>query len=232
MPAYASAMSGWLPLIATFALFLAAHAIPMRPGVRGPLVATLGRGGYLALYSLLSAGLIYALILSVNAAPVIPIWGPALWQRWLVNLVMPVAVLLTTFGVGAPNPFGLGGRGAGFDPAHPGIAGVTRHPLMWAFALWSGAHLVANGDLAHVLFFGALLVFAVIGLAAGEARARRSPGFARNAARTSLIPGAALLTGRWRPRGFPSPLRLGIAVAAWLLLLWLHPPVIGVSPLP
>ena len=44
---------------------------------------------------LLSAGLIYALILSVNAAPVIPIWGPGLWQRWLVNLVMPVAVLLS-----------------------------------------------------------------------------------------------------------------------------------------
>ncbi|MRX49635.1 NnrU family protein [Paracoccus sp. S-4012] len=225
-------MSGWLPLLAAFALFLAAHAIPMRPDIRGPLVGALGRRGYLVLYSLLSIGLLYLLILAVNAAPRVTLWAPALWQRWLVNLAMPAAILLAAFGIGAPNPFGVTGKAEGFDPARPGIAGITRHPLMWAFALWAGAHLVANGELAHVLFFGAMLVFALMGLAAGEARARRLPDFRRLAVRTSLLPGAALLTGRWQPRGWPSPLRLGIAVVVWLGLLYLHPPLIGAVALP
>lgn len=225
-------MTGWLILGLAFAVFLGSHAIPMRPGVRGPLIGLLGRGGYLLAYSLLSLALLYALILATNAAPRVALWGPALWQRWLVNLAMPLAVALAVFGAGAPNPLGTGGRTAGFDPERPGIAGVTRQPLMWAFALWAGAHLVANGELAHVIFFGAMLIFAVAGIAAAEARARRLPGFATLARRTGLAPGAALLAGRWRPHGWPSLPRLLLAVAIWAALLALHPAVIGVVATP
>jgi uncharacterized membrane protein len=54
----------------------------------------------------------------------------------------------------------------------------------------------------------------------------------RIAARTSLWPGAALFTGRWRPRGGPGLARPGVAVLLYLALLALHPAIIGVSPLP
>ncbi|MDO5529566.1 MAG: NnrU family protein, partial [Paracoccus sp. (in: a-proteobacteria)] len=165
-------------------------------------------------------------------APAVNLWQHALWQRWAVNLAMPAAIALAVFGVGAPNPLGVGGSANRFDPQRPGITGVTRHPLMWAFAIWAGAHLLANGDLAHVLLFGSMLVFAVAGIASAEARARRRPDFALLAARTSLWPLGALLTGRWRPEGFPSPVRAAIAAAVWAALLWLHRPVIGVTPLP
>lgn len=225
-------MSGWLVLALAFVVFLGSHAIPMQPSVRGPLVRYLGRGGYLLGYSLLSLALLYALILAANAAPRVTLWGPALWQRWLVNLVMPVAIGLAVFGAGAPNPLGTGGRAAGFDPARPGIVGVTRHPLMWAFALWAAAHLVANGELAHVILFGVMLAFALAGVAAAEARARRLPDFARLAARSSVVPGVALLSGRWRPQGWPSVPRLALVLAIWLLLLALHPPVIGAVAVP
>lgn len=47
-----------------------------------------------------------------------------------------------------------------------------------------------------------------------------------------VLPGAALLRGRWRPARGPQPWRVGLAVAAWLGTLWAHPIVIGVSPLP
>lgn len=225
-------MNHWLVFALAFIVFLGSHAIPMQPGVRGPLVRYLGRGGYLLGYSLLSLALLYALILAANAAPRVTLWGPALWQRWLVNLLMPVAILLAVFGAGAPNPLGTGGRAAGFDPARPGVVGVTRHPLMWAFALWAGAHLVANGELAHVIFFGAMLAFAALGVAAAEARGRRLPDFAFLARHTSLVPGVALLTGRWRPQGWPSLPRLVLAVAIWAALLALHPPVIGAVATP
>ena len=225
-------MMGWLLLALAFAVFLGSHAIPMQPKVRGPLIRLLGRGGYLLAYSLLSLALLYAVILAANAAPRVMLWGPALWQRWLVNLAMPLAVGLAVFGAGAPNPLGTGGRAAGFDPGHPGIAGVTRQPLMWAFALWAGAHLVANGELAHVIFFGAMLVLAVAGIAAAEARARRMSDFTTLARHTSLVPGMALLTGRWCPRGWPSPSRLLLTVAIWAALLALHPGLIGVVATP
>lgn len=226
------AMFGWLALLGAFMLFLGAHAIPMRPGIREPLTRVMGRRGYIAGFSLLSLLLLYLVILAANAAPFVLLWGPFLWSRWLVNLVMPVAILLGTFGVAAPNPFAVEGRKTGFDPERPGIAGLTRHPLMWAFTLWAGAHLIANGDLAHLLLFGPLLGFAVGGLFGAEARARRAPGFAEAAAHTSMFPGAALLTRRWRPRGLPSPWRLIVAVAIWGTLISLHPILIGVSPLP
>lgn len=225
-------MTGWIVFALAFIVFLGSHAIPMQPSVRGPLVRYLGRGGYLLGYSLLSLALLYALILAANAAPRVTLWGPALWQRWLVNLAMPLAILLAVFGAGVPNPFGVGGRAAGFDPQRPGVAGLTRHPLMWSFALWAGAHLVANGELAHVILFGAMLAFAVAGIGAAEARARRLPDFARLAAQTAVVPGMALLTGRWRPQGWPSPARLVLAAAIWAMLLWLHPPVIGAVATP
>ncbi|TKW66660.1 MAG: NnrU family protein [Paracoccus denitrificans] len=226
-------MSGWAELLAAFAAFLAAHILPMRPGLKAGLIRWLGRPGYLAAFSLLSLGLLYWLLMAAGRAPYVELWQHARWQRWLVNIAMPLAVLLTVFAAGAPNPFGFGGTTTGFNPDRPGIVGVTRQPLMWAFALWAAAHLLANGDLAHLIVFGSLLIFALSGVFAAEARARRVlPDFERLAFRTALWPGAALLNGRWRPAGPPSILRLGTGLLVWLALLHLHPVLIGASPLP
>ena len=194
----------WAEFTLALAAFLASHVIPAR--LRGPLVARFGRRAYVAGYSLLSLGLLYWLILAAGRAPFVEVWPQLPWMRWLVNLAMPLAILLAVAG---------GMRG-----------------LMAGFAVWAGAHLVANGELAHVILFGAMLAFALAGVAAAEARARRMPDFARLAAHTSVVPGVALLAGRWRPRGWPSPARLALAAAIWAALLWLHPPVIGAVALP
>ncbi|MEZ5723850.1 MAG: NnrU family protein [Paracoccaceae bacterium] len=226
-------MSGWSELVLAFALFLAAHIIPMRPALKAGLIRRFGRGGYIAGFSILSLGLLYWLLMAAGRAPYVEILPQAAWQRWLANIAMPLAILLTVFAVGAKNPFAFGGHAEGFDPARPGIVGLTRHPLMWAFAIWAGVHLLANGDLAHVLLYAPLLAFALSGVFAAEARARASlPDFARLAAHSSLWPGAALITGRWRPHGVPSIPRLIVAVLVWAALLHFHAPLIGVSPLP
>ena len=224
-------MSGWGEFILAFAVFMAAHVIPMR--LKAPLSRLIGRAGYIACFSLISLGLFYWLLMAAGRAPFVEIWPQARWQRWLVNVAMPLAIALTVFAVGARNPFAFGGGAKGFDPARPGIVGLTRHPLMWAFAIWSGAHLLANGDLAHVILFGLLLAFALSGIWGAEARARRAlPDFDRLAAHSSIWPGAALIGGRWRPRRGPGLLRLAVALLIWAAILHLHAPVIGVSPLP
>jgi hypothetical protein len=111
---------------------------------------------------------------SAGRAPYVELWPALAWQRWLPNLAMPAAFVLAACGMGAAQPFTLGGRRADrFDPAEPGLAAVTRHPLLLALALWSGAHLAANGDLAHVVVFGG---FFAMSLAAGGAGARSGAG--------------------------------------------------------
>jgi uncharacterized membrane protein len=45
------------------------------------------------------------------------------------------------------------------------IKRAVRHPLLIAVLLWSAGHLLANGDLAGVVLFGAFFVWAAVDLA-------------------------------------------------------------------
>ena len=175
------------------------------------------------------------MIFAAGRAPYVALWDHALWHRWAVNITMPLALALIVFGTAAPNPFAFEGRATGFDLAHPGIAGLTRQPLLWGLALWSGAHLLANGDLAHALLFGSFALFSLAGMALVERRRARTMGQAdwgRLIAHTSLVPFAALLSGRWHPRALPSFRRASLWLLVWVCLWWLHSPVIGVTPAP
>jgi uncharacterized membrane protein len=226
---------GWFELAAAMALFLVSHRIPAMLGLREALIRRLGPAGYVAVFSVVSLALLWWLIVAAARAPYVGLWETGDWQRWLVNLVMPLAIALTVFGTAAPNPFAFEGRAAGFNPDRPGIAGLTRQPLLWALALWSGAHLAANGDVAHVILFGTFLALAVAGMPIVERRRRRTMGgveWARLAAHTGLVPFAALADGRWRPRGPPPPGRTLAALAIWAAVWHLHAPVIGVWPGP
>jgi uncharacterized membrane protein len=227
---------GWGEFVAAFLLFLLSHALPARPALRRPLVLALGERGYLALYSLGSLAVLAWLIAAAGRAPFVEVWGVSPWQRWVPNLAMPLACLLAAFGLGVPNPLSFGGSAGGFDPARPGIAGLVRHPLLWAIALWAASHAVPNGDLAHILLFGTFTGMALLGMVAIDRRKRRQMGeaeWARLAARTAFWPFAALISGRWRPAGWRAdPVRLTAGVLLWLALLMLHAPVIGLSPLP
>lgn len=223
----------WIEFALAMGLFMVSHRLPAWLGGKARLVAALGPRGYTAAFSVASLFLLWWVIAAAGRAPVVPLWDQQIWHRWAVNLVMPGVALLAAFGVAAPNPFAFEGRASGFDPARPGIAGVTRQPLLWALALWAGAHLLANGDLAHVLLFAPFLGLALGGMRVVEARRRRAMGaadWARLTAATGLFPFAALASGRWRPRGWPSPWRAGIALGGWALIWHLHASIVGVWP--
>ncbi|QCO57665.1 NnrU family protein (plasmid) [Pseudorhodobacter turbinis] len=225
----------WVEFFVAFAVFMAAHRIPTAPQTKVLLQARLGARGFTIAYSLLSTVLLAWLIVAAGRAPVVVLWDQAVWHRWLVNLVMPVALGLAVFGISAPNPLSFGGKKTGFDPDRPGIAGVLRHPLLWALALWSTAHLLANGTLAHVILFGSFAGFSVFGMIAIDRRNQRVMGAQRWAAwaqNTSRWPCEALLRGRWHPQSGPSLWRLGLAVVVWAAVFHLHAPIIGVMPNP
>jgi uncharacterized membrane protein len=85
--------------------------------------------------------------------------------------------------------------------------------MVLAVKTWALAHVLANGNLAHVLLFGAFLLWAVFDFRAARQRDRRD-GTVYIRGNT----GATLIT-------------LVLGVAAWLAFaLWLHGYLIGVRP--
>jgi uncharacterized membrane protein len=223
----------WAEFAGAYALFLLAHAVPARPPVRRRLVAGLGERGYVAVYVVVSLGLLAWLITAAGRAPYLPLWDPAPWQRWVPNLAVPVAIVLAALAVGVPNPFSFGGaRNDRFDPERPGVVALSRQPILLALGIWAGAHVVPNGNLAHVLLFGGFAAMALLGMAMLERRRRRVLGaeWEALARRTALWPGAAGLAAlAGTPRLVP---RMVVGLAVYGAALMLHGPVLGVSPLP
>lgn len=228
-------LAGFGELLLALALFLVSHRVPARPAVRRRLVAGLGERGYLAAYSLLSLVLLAWLVSAVLRAPYVGLWPRADWALWLPLLLMAPACLLLVAGLTSANPFSVGSRRRSFDPDRPGIVSLTRHPVLWGFVLWAGAHLPANGHLAAALLFGLTVLFGLVGMVALDRRARRRLGaadFARLATGTALLPLAAQLRGRaidWRGIGLG---RLLGGIGLFMALLGLHAPLLGRVPLP
>ncbi|SIO30254.1 NnrU family protein [Vannielia litorea] len=229
-------MTGWAEYALALALFVASHFLPRLGGLRERLIAALGRRGYFGLYGLLSTLLLVWLVSAAIRAPYVELWAQAPWARWVPNLAMPVALVLVACGLGIRQPFTLGGRkGAAFDPSDPGLAAISRHPLFLALALWAGAHLFPNGDLAMVLIFGSFSLMALAAIPAFDARARRvlgarAAGFFSHTAILSLAP---LARPEWRRRnGRRLALRAALGLALWLAALLLHEALIGVVPYP
>lgn len=220
----------WIEFAAAFAVFFVTHAVPVRPPVRAALIVRLGRRGFTLVYSALSLAALAWVIGAAGRAPFVPLWPRAAWQSLVPIAAMLPACLILACALGRPNPFSFGGSAAqSFDLARPGVVRLSRHPFLLVLAIWALAHLVPNGDLAHVLLFGSFGVFALLGQRMIDRRKRRDLGddwqrleAARQAA--PLRPGASAATG--------AAGRLALAVALYLGLILLHPLLFGVSPWP
>ncbi len=222
---------GWIPFVLVFVAFFVTHMIPVRPHIRSRLVKVLGQQGFTLAYSTLSLAMLCALIWATGHAPFVPLWDVAIWQKYVTLAAMLVVCLLLAISVGRPNPFSFGGaKNDQFDPAHPGILRLTRHPLLIALALWAAVHLLPNGDLAHVILFGVFTGFALFGRKVIDQRMRRTQGESEWLDMLSVVNAAPLF---YRPRSVAKlAARLAGGFAGYLALIGAHPVFLGVSPLP
>ena len=221
---------------AALSVFLLAHVIPARPSIRQRLVAAVGERAYLAAYSLLSLALLAWVIWAAYRAPYVGVWTPQRWHYAIPLAVMPIALVLLTAGFLQANPLSVALRRQPFDADRPGIVAVTRHPILWGFALWGASHVPPNGDVVSLILFGGATVFAGTGMWVADRRARRSLGgddWKALAGRTSVIPFAAVLSGRSRLR--PTPTLVGACVLGLVLFVFFivggHQALFGKDPL-
>lgn len=190
-----------------------------------------GEGRFVLGFSIASAVSILLLVLAYNAAETRCLWATPGWLRWLMALLM-LPILVLFMASHRRNPTAMGNRGLGEEPR--GIQRVTRHPMLWSFALWALLHLLANGDTASLVFFGTFAATALAGMPSIDAKLARRHGatWQAFAARTSILPFGAILAGRNRlvlaEIGWVPPL---VGLVAWAALLHAHRWLFGVPAL-
>lgn len=93
---------------------------------------------------------VVAMIFGYRMTDYIPVWEPASWLRGVNNLLMLLAFYV--YGASAAKP------------AKVWIGTKIRHPQLAGFSIWAIAHLLVNGDLAAIVLFGGLLVWAQVSI--------------------------------------------------------------------
>jgi uncharacterized membrane protein len=213
-------------------VFAATHFVPSTP-LRVTLVEAIGEKAYLGAYSLVSFLTLGWMTWAYLRAPFIALFqipGVKLWPL----VVMPFVFILLAAGLMTRNPSAVGQAG-GLKAGEParGILRVTRHPVMWAIALWALVHLVARGDAASAIFFGALAFVALVGTRLIDRRKDETLGedWKRFAAATSNVPFTAIVEGRNRLAlaeiGWK---RVAVGLAAFAVLLLAHPYLFRARP--
>lgn len=219
-------MSGTGSVALAASSFVGAHVLLSHP-LRPPLVARLGEGGFMALYSTVAFATLGWLAHAVGAAPATSLlWdvGDGLWA--LVTVVMLFASVLL-MGSLIRNPALPGAKG-GVPAEARGVFAVTRHPMMWAFALWGLCHILIYPMAVNIVVAVAIIVLALVGAALQDRKKERLqpdtwPAWEE---RTSFLPFAAVGAGRARLGGFGAHTWLGGTVV-WLAATWAHIPLAG-----
>ncbi len=182
-------------LIAGLVLFLGMHLVPALPALRRASADALGERRYRGMFAAVAlAGLLLVVIGYVVASP-----GPRLFAPYIGAVhAAPLAVTIAFVLLAASHMRGH-------------IRQMLRHPMVIGVALWSGVHLLANGDLRGTVLFGSFLAWSLVDLVSSYARGG-APAYEPNA-RYDIMAIAG-----------------GIVVAVVVMLL--HRVLFGVAPVP
>jgi uncharacterized membrane protein len=146
-------------LIVGLVVFLGVHLLPTVPAARLSLVDRLGPQRYKLLFSLASAvGLVLIVAGFAHSGPRVPLFDPLPAARALAPSAMVVSFVLFA----AANMRGH-------------LRRLVQHPMLLGLLIWSAVHLLANGDRAGTVLFGAFLVYATIDLVSAVARRAVKP---------------------------------------------------------
>ncbi len=225
-----------MELIAAALLFVCSHFALSAYPVRSRLVARMGEWPFTGLYFIVAGLTKWWALSAYGAAPRTELWQPPIAFRHIAASVMPLVSILLVAGYTSANPTAVGFTVfKGLERGPHGVFRVTRHPILWAIALWAVVHMLANATAPDFVLFSSMALLSIGGAWHMDHRKSIELGDAWDAylAETSSIPFAAILSGR--QRFVVSEIRVWRIAAGLLLyvgLLMVHKTVIGVSPLP
>jgi uncharacterized membrane protein len=210
-------MNGYAPLVTACALFVGSHFLMSHP-LRARMVARLGDNGFAGVYSLVSLASFGWMIWVFRQAPTGEmVWNvsDAIWiGASLLTLLASVLFIGSFFG----NPVLSQSSGAALAAQRPaGALLVTRHPMMWGFALWGVAHILVAPRMDSFIFVGSIIFLALAGAAGQDRKKAILGGDSWNhwVASTSYWPRLSQL-----PR---IGVRLWLAgTVLWLVATWAH----------
>ena len=188
-------------LILGLIIFLGVHSVrTVADGWRTRTLAQVGEGRYKGIYTLLSL-LGFALIIwgfwLARQTPT-ALWTPPTGMRHLAALLTWLAFVLLT---------------AAYVPGN-GIKARVHHPMVLGVKTWALAHLLANGNVAHLVLFGAFLVWSVFNF--------------RSARQRDRVQGTTYAAGKTSA----TVLSVVLGSVVWgVFAFWLHGLLIGIRPL-
>jgi uncharacterized membrane protein len=187
-------------LVLGLVIFLGVHSTRIfADGWRSRTIARLGENAFKGMYSLVSLAGLALIIWGFSLARETPtlLWLPPTGMRHVAALLN---VLAFVFLAAAQVPKNA-------------IKARVHHPMVLGVKTWAFAHLISNGNLAHVVLFGAFLVWAVVDFISLRRR-DRAQGM-QYPAGTASGTAQAVLSG---------------VLVAGVFAMWLHGLLIGVKP--
>ncbi|MFY1708247.1 NnrU family protein [Tritonibacter scottomollicae] len=143
-------------LIFGIILWWAAHLFKRLAPAQRAHLGTKGKG--LVALALLAS--VVLMVIGYRGTEYIHVWAPPSFLVHVNNSLMVLALFFTSPG-----------------PRKGRLFRKMRHPMLFGFSLWAVAHLLVNGDLASVILFGGLLVWAGVEvLAINRAEPEWKPG--------------------------------------------------------
>ena len=212
-------MTGMMGLVLGAIAFVGTHVLMSHP-LRAPMVGALGEKMFSLTYVVVSFATLYLMVHFYHRAFAD---SPAvLWDAgsvgWIAGTVLMWIGSILFVGSLKSNPaFPTGGKPVTRIGAASGVFAITRHPMMWGFAIWALVHVIVNPTPAAIVVSAAIAILALGGAAGQDAKKEKLVGepWRDWKSRTSFVPFG---------RGFASPGGFALigGTLLWLAATWAH----------
>jgi uncharacterized membrane protein len=118
------------------------------------------------MYSLVAVATFGWIVLAFRMIPPQPVlpWNGTAAPLWLVATVLMLAASVLLVGSFIGNPALPQPNAKTFALRRPkGVFKITRHPMMWSFALWSLAHVLVSPAARVIVLSGSISFLALVG---------------------------------------------------------------------
>ena len=212
-----------IELIAANIAFVGSHFAMSHP-LRGPLVNALGENGFAGVYSLVSIAALAWIYFAFKAAPAGGLPGSG-EVGWIIATILTLPALVLFAGSLMGNPaLSLPGAEDKARAEPRGVFTITRHPMMWGFALWALSHITLHWSWRTTITAFAVGFLALVGAHLQDRKKRVLMGeaWAEWESRTSFWP---------RLGGFAhaGALPWAMGLILFVFLSWLHYPIAGIA---